>query len=62
MLEFDGQALDPAIVSAQPMKPVQSVDLQHLCCPSSELHLISLYSDRQFTASVGHGFQMYMLS
>lgn len=30
MLEFDGQALDPAIVSAQPMKPVQTVDLQQL--------------------------------
>lgn len=30
MLEFDGQALDPAIVSAQPMKPVQAVDLQQM--------------------------------
>lgn len=30
MLEFDGQALDPAIVSAQPMKPGQSVDLQQM--------------------------------
>uniref|UniRef100_A0A672JKL3 Cell cycle associated protein 1a n=1 Tax=Salarias fasciatus TaxID=181472 RepID=A0A672JKL3_SALFA len=30
MLEFDGQALDPAIVSAQPMKPVQSVDAPFL--------------------------------
>uniref|UniRef100_A0AAQ5X7R6 Cell cycle associated protein 1a n=1 Tax=Amphiprion ocellaris TaxID=80972 RepID=A0AAQ5X7R6_AMPOC len=27
MLEFDGQALDPAIVSAQPMKPVQTTSL-----------------------------------
>uniref|UniRef100_A0A8C9YNY1 Cell cycle associated protein 1a n=1 Tax=Sander lucioperca TaxID=283035 RepID=A0A8C9YNY1_SANLU len=35
MLEFDGQALDPAIVSAQPMKPVQTVDLQQLGCPST---------------------------
>uniref|UniRef100_G3PSL5 Cell cycle associated protein 1a n=1 Tax=Gasterosteus aculeatus aculeatus TaxID=481459 RepID=G3PSL5_GASAC len=34
MLEFDGQALDPAIVSAQPMKPVQ------MCGPSSECHRI----------------------
>ncbi|XP_042338638.1 caprin-1a isoform X1 [Plectropomus leopardus] len=34
MLEFDGQALDPAIVSAQPMKPVQTVDLQQMGCPS----------------------------
>uniref|UniRef100_A0A8C9WET6 Cell cycle associated protein 1 n=1 Tax=Scleropages formosus TaxID=113540 RepID=A0A8C9WET6_SCLFO len=33
MLEFDGQALDPAIVSAQPMKPVQNMDLPHLVCP-----------------------------
>uniref|UniRef100_A0A7N8XC14 Cell cycle associated protein 1a n=1 Tax=Mastacembelus armatus TaxID=205130 RepID=A0A7N8XC14_9TELE len=35
MLEFDGQALDPAIVSAQPMKPVQTVDLQQMVCPSA---------------------------
>ncbi|KAE8296999.1 Caprin-1 Cytoplasmic activation- and proliferation-associated protein 1 [Larimichthys crocea] len=35
MLEFDGQALDPAIVSAQPMKPVQTVDLQQMGCPSA---------------------------
>uniref|UniRef100_A0A7N6F992 Cell cycle associated protein 1a n=1 Tax=Anabas testudineus TaxID=64144 RepID=A0A7N6F992_ANATE len=34
MLEFDGQALDPAIVSAQPMKPGQTVDLQQIGCPS----------------------------
>ncbi|XP_023118043.1 caprin-1a isoform X1 [Amphiprion ocellaris] len=34
MLEFDGQALDPAIVSAQPMKPVQTVDLQQMGGPS----------------------------
>uniref|UniRef100_A0A8C7XQ00 Cell cycle associated protein 1a n=1 Tax=Oryzias sinensis TaxID=183150 RepID=A0A8C7XQ00_9TELE len=33
MLEFDGQALDPAIVSAQPMKLVQTVDLQQLSGP-----------------------------
>ncbi|XP_041639233.1 caprin-1a isoform X2 [Cheilinus undulatus] len=33
VLEFDGQALDPAIVSAQPMKPVQTVDLQQMGCP-----------------------------
>lgn len=36
MLEFDGQALDPAIVSAQPMKPGQTVDLQQMGCPASE--------------------------
>ncbi|XP_024150549.1 caprin-1a isoform X3 [Oryzias melastigma] len=33
MLEFDSQALDPAIVSAQPMKLVQTVDLQQLSGP-----------------------------
>lgn len=36
MLEFDGHALDPAIVSAQPMKPRQTVDLQQMGCPPSE--------------------------
>lgn len=35
MLEFDGQALDPAIVSAQPMKPGQTVDLQQMGCAST---------------------------
>ncbi|XP_049573686.1 caprin-1 isoform X2 [Syngnathus scovelli] len=34
VLDFDGQALDPAIVSAQPMKPVQTVDLQQLASHS----------------------------
>lgn len=33
MLEFDGQAIDPAIVSAQPMKPTQTIDLQQMVCP-----------------------------
>lgn len=37
MLEFDGQALDPAIVSAQPMKPVQTVDLQQLSSGTARL-------------------------
>ncbi|XP_045889098.1 caprin-1a isoform X1 [Micropterus dolomieu] len=37
VLEFDGQALDPAIVSAQPMKPVQTVDRQQMGCPSTAL-------------------------
>ncbi|XP_061830921.1 caprin-1-like isoform X3 [Nerophis lumbriciformis] len=42
MLEFDGQALDPAIVSAQPMKPVQTVDLQQMASLSeSRLSQIS---------------------
>uniref|UniRef100_A0A6Q2Z6F7 Cell cycle associated protein 1a n=1 Tax=Esox lucius TaxID=8010 RepID=A0A6Q2Z6F7_ESOLU len=30
MLEFEGHALDPAIVSAQPLKPTQNMDLQHM--------------------------------
>uniref|UniRef100_A0AAX7U9D7 Cell cycle associated protein 1a n=1 Tax=Astatotilapia calliptera TaxID=8154 RepID=A0AAX7U9D7_ASTCA len=37
MLEFDGQALDPAIVSAQPMKPVQAVDLQQMGGPLRDI-------------------------
>lgn len=40
MLEFDGHALDPAIVSAQPMKPRQTVDLQQMGCPPSEWQFI----------------------
>uniref|UniRef100_A0A3Q1G8E6 Cell cycle associated protein 1b n=1 Tax=Acanthochromis polyacanthus TaxID=80966 RepID=A0A3Q1G8E6_9TELE len=32
MLEFDGQAIDPAIVSAQPMKPAQSMDVPQMVC------------------------------
>ncbi|XP_068461122.1 caprin-1a isoform X2 [Clinocottus analis] len=36
MLDFDGQALDPAIVSAQPMKPAQTLDLQQMGCPSNQ--------------------------
>uniref|UniRef100_A0A665UEL3 Cell cycle associated protein 1b n=1 Tax=Echeneis naucrates TaxID=173247 RepID=A0A665UEL3_ECHNA len=30
MLEFDGQPIDPAIVSAQPMKPAQNMDLPQM--------------------------------
>ncbi|KAF0043154.1 hypothetical protein F2P81_004491 [Scophthalmus maximus] len=37
VLEFDGHALDPAIVSAQPMKPVPTADLQQMGCPSTAL-------------------------
>ncbi|XP_029010315.1 caprin-1b isoform X2 [Betta splendens] len=33
MLEFDGQPIDPAIVSAQPMKPGQNMDLPPMVCP-----------------------------
>ncbi|XP_036391239.1 caprin-1b isoform X1 [Megalops cyprinoides] len=33
MLEFDSQTLDPAIVSAQPMKAAQNVDLPQMVCP-----------------------------
>lgn len=36
MLEFDGQPIDPAIVSAQPMKPAQSMDLPQMVCPSGK--------------------------
>uniref|UniRef100_A0A8C9RWN7 Cell cycle associated protein 1 n=1 Tax=Scleropages formosus TaxID=113540 RepID=A0A8C9RWN7_SCLFO len=32
MLEFDSQAIDPAIVSAQPMKPTQSMDMPQMVC------------------------------
>lgn len=46
MLEFDGQALDPAIVSAQPMKPGQTVDLQQMGCPASELHAVPYYPEK----------------
>uniref|UniRef100_A0A8C7XMP4 Cell cycle associated protein 1a n=1 Tax=Oryzias sinensis TaxID=183150 RepID=A0A8C7XMP4_9TELE len=42
MLEFDGQALDPAIVSAQPMKLVQTVDLQQLSGPLSKGFVLDL--------------------
>ncbi|XP_041651930.1 caprin-1b isoform X2 [Cheilinus undulatus] len=34
MLEFDGQPIDPAIVSAQPMKPAQNMDMPQMVCPS----------------------------
>uniref|UniRef100_A0A8C4ZYX7 Cell cycle associated protein 1b n=1 Tax=Gadus morhua TaxID=8049 RepID=A0A8C4ZYX7_GADMO len=33
MLEFEGPPLDPAIVSAQPMKPPQIVDMPQMVCP-----------------------------
>ncbi|XP_061630800.1 caprin-1b isoform X2 [Phyllopteryx taeniolatus] len=33
MLEFDGQPIDPAIVSAQPMKPGQTLELPQMMCP-----------------------------
>ncbi|KAL2093974.1 hypothetical protein ACEWY4_011286 [Coilia grayii] len=32
MLEFDGPPIDPAIVSAQPMKPAQSMDMPQMVC------------------------------
>ncbi|XP_034151486.1 caprin-1a isoform X2 [Esox lucius] len=37
MLEFEGHALDPAIVSAQPLKPTQNMDLQHMVHSESRL-------------------------
>ncbi|KAG8429453.1 hypothetical protein GDO86_020143, partial [Hymenochirus boettgeri] len=33
MLEFESQAIDPAIVSAQPMNPSQSMELPQMLCP-----------------------------
>ncbi|XP_026143477.1 caprin-1-like isoform X3 [Carassius auratus] len=33
MLDFDGQSLDPAIVSAQPMKPVPNMEMPPMGCP-----------------------------
>ncbi|XP_073204017.1 caprin-1 isoform X4 [Lepidochelys kempii] len=33
MLEFENQALDPAIVSAQPMNPAQNLDMPQMVCP-----------------------------
>ncbi|KAM4553541.1 caprin-1b isoform 3-T3 [Fundulus diaphanus] len=33
MLDSDGQPIDPAIVSAQPMKPAQTIDVAQMVCP-----------------------------
>uniref|UniRef100_A0AAY5EVK9 Cell cycle associated protein 1b n=1 Tax=Electrophorus electricus TaxID=8005 RepID=A0AAY5EVK9_ELEEL len=33
MLEFDAQPIDPAIVSAQPMKPTKSMEMPQMVCP-----------------------------
>ncbi|KAM4018294.1 caprin-1 isoform 1-T1 [Anomaloglossus baeobatrachus] len=39
MLDFDNQPIDPAIVSAQPMNPAQSLDLpQMVCQPGITVH------------------------
>ena len=38
MLEFDGQPIDPAIVSAQPMKPAQNMDLPQMVCPPGRFY------------------------
>ncbi|KAG7453827.1 hypothetical protein JOB18_018752 [Solea senegalensis] len=55
MLEFDGHAMDPAIVSAQPMKPVQTADLQQMGCPSeSRLSQTSVLSGPQEPTQVFH--------
>ncbi|XP_022520086.2 caprin-1b [Astyanax mexicanus] len=35
MLEFDAQSLDPAVVSAQPMNPVKSMEVPQMVCPSA---------------------------
>ncbi|KAJ7994996.1 hypothetical protein DPEC_G00255320 [Dallia pectoralis] len=37
MLEFDGHTIDPAIVSAQPLKPAQNMDLEHMGHSESRL-------------------------
>ncbi|XP_077424464.1 caprin-1b [Vanacampus margaritifer] len=37
MLEFDGPPIDPAIVSAQPMKPGHTMDLPQMMCPPVHL-------------------------
>lgn len=55
MLEFDGQALDPAIVLAQPMKPAQSVDLQQMSCGSSECRIFYLQSQFITHISINKG-------
>uniref|UniRef100_A0AAX7SPQ5 Cell cycle associated protein 1a n=1 Tax=Astatotilapia calliptera TaxID=8154 RepID=A0AAX7SPQ5_ASTCA len=60
MLEFDGQALDPAIVSAQPMKPVQAVDLE-LFKPK-ENHLISCTDFSIFVVSLPSKFPPLLLT
>lgn len=39
MLEFDGQPIDPAIVSAQPMKPAQNIDLPQIVCPPGGFYI-----------------------
>lgn len=45
MLEFDGQPIDPAIVSAQPMKPAQNMDLPQMVCPPGMFHKEKCNSD-----------------
>ncbi|XP_078103924.1 caprin-1a isoform X2 [Sander vitreus] len=60
MLEFDGQALDPAIVSAQPMKPVQTVDLQQLGCPST--HTESRHSQTSAVPGPQESSQVFNLN
>ncbi|XP_068116250.1 caprin-1 isoform X2 [Hyperolius riggenbachi] len=41
MLDFENQPIDPAIVSAQPMNPAQSMELPQMVCPpvNSDLRL-----------------------
>uniref|UniRef100_A0A7N6AMT1 Cell cycle associated protein 1a n=1 Tax=Anabas testudineus TaxID=64144 RepID=A0A7N6AMT1_ANATE len=66
MLEFDGQALDPAIVSAQPMKPGQTVDLQQIGCPSahseSRLPQTSAVSGPQESSQVSRSLFICLLN
>uniref|UniRef100_A0A8C6PDD2 Cell cycle associated protein 1a n=1 Tax=Nothobranchius furzeri TaxID=105023 RepID=A0A8C6PDD2_NOTFU len=52
MLEFDGQALDPAIVSAQPMKPLQAVDLHPMVHSEPRLSQTTTVSGPQESSRV----------
>lgn len=38
VLDFDGQPIDPAIVSAQPMKPAQNMEVPQMGCPPGMLY------------------------
>lgn len=39
MLEFDGPPIDPAIISAQPMKPAPNMELPQMVCPPGRFPL-----------------------
>jgi len=54
MLEFEGPPLDPAIVSAQPMKPPQIVDLPQMVCPPGTSHWVRTGCTASSIAQVAH--------